>query len=53
MNKKWIKYALIALVPLVAYFVNVEWQTRLGQQALDATKLDFRSLDKALVKAEG
>ena len=52
MTKKWIKYALIALVPLVAYFVNVEWQTRLGQQALAATQLEFRSLDKALVKAK-
>ena len=52
MNKKWIKYARIALVPLVAYFVNVEWQTRLGQQALAATQLEFRSLDKALVKAK-
>ena len=52
MTKKWIKYALIALVPLVAYFVNVEWQTRLGQQALAATQFEFRSLDKALVKAK-
>ena len=52
MNKKWIKYALIAIIPVVAYFVNVEWQTRQGQQALDATKLDFRPLDKALVKAK-
>ena len=52
MNKKWIKYALIAIIPVVAYFVNVEWQTRQGQQALDATKLDFRQLDKALVKAK-
>ena len=52
MNKKWIKYALIALIPVVAYFANTEWQTRQGQQALAATKLKFRPLDKALVKAK-
>ena len=55
MNKKWIKYALLtltALIPVVAYFANTEWQTRQGQQALAATKLEFRPLDKALVKAK-
>ena len=52
MNRKWIKYALIALIPIVAYFANVEWQTRLGQQALAATHLDFKPLAQALVEAK-
>jgi thiol:disulfide interchange protein len=55
MNRKWLKWALIALVPILgygAYLAHTEWQTRLGQQALDATHLDFLPLDQALARAK-
>ena len=51
MSKKWITYALVVLIPVVAYFANVEWQTRRGLQALEATRLDFQPLDQALLRA--
>ncbi len=52
MQNKWIRYGLLALIPVVVYFAYVEWQTRLGQQALDATHLVFRPLDQALTQAK-
>jgi thiol:disulfide interchange protein len=55
MKKNWIKYAVVALIPVIGYFGYDAWQTMLGQQAITATELEFRPLDKALAqaKAEG
>lgn len=52
MKKPWLKWALLAVIPFAAYFGNVEWQTRLGQQALAATQLDFQPLATALARAK-
>lgn len=52
MNRKWIKYALVLLVPVLVYFGYTAWQTQLGEQALAATQLDFRPLDQALARAK-
>jgi len=51
MNRKWLKYAALALIPLGVYFANVEYQTWRGEAALTATALNFRSLDQALAEA--
>ncbi|GAC1630254.1 MAG: hypothetical protein NVS9B10_22480 [Nevskia sp.] len=58
MNRKWIKWLLVALIPVLGYggyLAHTEWQTRLGQQALDSTQLEFKPLAQALAqaKAEG
>ncbi len=50
-KRKWLRYLAYALVPLALYFVNVEYQTWRGQQALAETALDFQPLDVALAKA--
>lgn len=46
------RWALYAAIPLSVYFINVEVQSYLGRQALQATGLDRLSLDEALAKAE-
>lgn len=52
MNRKWLKWSLLAVIPVAAYFAHTAWQTRLGEQALAATHLDFRPLDQALAEAK-
>jgi thiol:disulfide interchange protein len=54
-NRKWLRYLAFALVPLALYFVNVEYQTWRGEQALAETALDFKPLVVALAasKASG
>lgn len=52
MKKNWLKYALIALIPVLGYFGFDAYQTMLGQQALAATEIEFRPLDKALAQAK-
>lgn len=51
MNRRWLRYAAYALVPLALYFINVEVQTRRGIAAMAATELEFRPLAAALVQA--
>ncbi len=46
-----VKLAIIAVVVLAAYFVNVEVQSYLGRQALAETELEFLSLDAAQAAA--
>ncbi|WP_439638445.1 thioredoxin family protein [Nevskia sp.] len=50
-NRKGLRYLVYALVPLALYFVNVEYQTWRGEQALTAAALDFQPLPVALARA--
>lgn len=54
MNKKrsrWLDILAIAAAAIVAYFVNVAIQTRLGEKAFQATGLPRHSLEQALEAA--
>ena len=43
---------IIAVVAVGAYFLNVEYQSRLGQKAIDATGLEVLNLQDALAKSK-
>ncbi len=45
-------FAIVAVVAVAAYFIHVEYQTRLGQKAIDATGLELHTLDDALAKSK-
>lgn len=47
----WLKYAIFAAVIAAAYFINVEVQTRLGQNVLEEMQLQRHSLPQAFAKA--
>lgn len=51
MQGRWKRLLPWVLVPLALYFVNVEWQTRRGEAALQATALTFQPLELALSRA--
>lgn len=42
---------IIAVVALAAYFLNVEYQSHLGQKAIDATGLEVLAFQDALVES--
>jgi len=42
---------IIAIVALAAYFLNVEYQSHLGQKAIDATDLEVLAFQDALVES--
>ena len=42
---------IIAIVALAAYFLNVEYQSHLGQKAIDATGLEVLAFQDALVES--
>ncbi|MBK1878118.1 thioredoxin family protein [Pelagicoccus mobilis] len=48
----WLKYALFAAAIAAAYFINVEVQTRLGENVLEKMPLERHSLDQAFAKAK-
>jgi len=48
----WLKIVVIFAAIVGAYFIYVEIQTRLGEQARESTGLTYRSLDEALVIAQ-
>lgn len=50
-NKSWLKFILLGIVLVGAYFLNVEIQTRLGEKALAAVPIEKHSLDQAFNKA--
>jgi len=52
MKKSALWYLVAAAVAVGGYFAHTEWQTRLGQQALAATALDFLPLDQALARSK-
>lgn len=43
---------IIVIVAIGAYFLNVEYQSHLGQKALDATGLEVLAFEDALAKAQ-
>lgn len=43
--------AIVAAVSIVAYFANVQYQTHLGQKALDSTGLEVLAFTDALTKS--
>lgn len=45
----WLPYLLI---PVIAYFAHVEYNSYLGKQAIEGTGLTIHPLDKALIKAD-
>lgn len=45
------QWALYAAIPLAVYFINVEVQSYLGRQAVQATGLNRLSLNEGLAKA--
>lgn len=47
-----VSVAIIAVVVLAAYFINVEVQTYLGEQALEETGLEIRSFEDALIASK-
>jgi len=50
-----LRYLVLAIVCLGAYFAHTEWQTQRGEEALKATQLEFLSLPQALAlsKSQG
>lgn len=44
--------AIIAIVALAAYFLNVEYQSHLGQKAIDATGLEILAFQDALTESK-
>lgn len=50
-SSRILRWALFAAIPLAVYFVNVEVQSYLGRQALQATGLNRLPLSDALARA--